>query len=185
MVQQVDIRQINVLSFARSKADIGGEAALASLPRLAGHLVEDSASRVDGAVPVHWRLRGREVPMPGGPVQVWLDLQAQARVVLVCQRCLEPVGLDLSIRRSYRFVGSEKQAEAEDLDSDEDVLALGGALDALELLEDELLMTVPMVPMHDVCPHTHRDLISDASDGASPAVPARRPFAALAALKKQ
>ncbi|MFC3217232.1 hypothetical protein [Comamonas sp. JC664] len=46
----------------------------------------------------------------------------------------------------------EATAAALDDESEEDVLVLAPQIDALELIEDELLMALPMVPMHEVCP---------------------------------
>lgn len=58
----------------------------------------------------------------------------------------------LYVDRSFRFVPDEETAELEDDDSDEDVLALSSEFNLLELIEDELLMEVPVVPRHEVCP---------------------------------
>ena len=39
-----------------------------------------------------------------------------------------------------------------DEDSDEDVLALTPSLDLLPLVEDELILALPLVPRHEACP---------------------------------
>ena len=57
--------------------------------------------------------------------------------------------------------------------------ALTRALDLRELIEDELLLAMPLVPRHEVCPEplpvrTDEDMPDDAPN----------PFAALAALKR-
>jgi uncharacterized protein len=43
-------------------------------------------------------------------------------------------------------------AAAQDELAEEDVLALSRSFDLVELVEDELLMEMPLAPMHDVCP---------------------------------
>jgi uncharacterized protein len=55
--------------------------------------------------------------------------------------------------------------------------------DALEVLEDELLMALPLVPMHDICPSTPVFSAGEA-DMVELAAEKPNPFAALAQLKK-
>jgi uncharacterized protein len=134
----------------------------------------------DGAPPpISWRVRGEKRQVSGGPAQIWLHLQAQAMVWLSCQRCLQPVRTELSVDRAIRFVPGEDQAEALDAESEDDVLALARSLDLRSLIEDELLLALPIVPRHDACPDTAP---ARAQADATPA-PAQSPFAALAALK--
>ena len=56
------------------------------------------------------------------------------------------------VERRIRFVDGEDAGGALDADSDDDVLALTPALDLHELVEDELLLALPLVPRHEVCP---------------------------------
>jgi uncharacterized protein len=84
----------------------------------------------------------------------------------------------LNIQRSIRFVAHEQEALAEDLDSDEDVLALTETFDAMEWLEDECLLALPLVPVHDKCPQP-LPLPNNEDAEETP-----HPFAALAQLKK-
>lgn len=74
---------------------------------------------------------------------------------------------------------------AEALDnSDDDVLALTHELDVHALIEDELLMAIPLIPRHDAMPRTRPLVSSDAGfDAAQADQP--HPFAGLAALKAQ
>ena len=60
--------------------------------------------------------------------------------------------LVLPVDRWFRFVPDEEAAAAEDDLSEEDVLALEPKMDLCTLLEDELLMAIPLVPMHEECP---------------------------------
>ena len=56
------------------------------------------------------------------------------------------------VDRSFRFVPDEQTAAAEDDESEEDLLALSADFDLMELIEDELLMELPVAPRHAVCP---------------------------------
>ena len=107
-------------------------------------------------------------------------LQARASVPLQCQRCLQQVLQDLNVDRRFRFVRSEEEAERLDESSEDDVLVLGPRLDLQELLEDELILALPLVPKHDgPCPAPLPMPLDELEDEA----PAPSPFAALAALR--
>jgi uncharacterized protein len=63
------------------------------------------------------------------------------------------------------------------------VLALPRWLDLHELVEDELLLALPLVPMHGRCPQALPMAVGvEALETAAEAAP--RPFAALAGLKR-
>jgi uncharacterized protein len=128
---------------------------------------------------VDWTAQFEARTQPGGAREPWLHLQAQARVWRDCQRCLQPVALDLAVDRSFRFVTDEDTAAALDADSDEDLLALSRQFDLRALLEDELLLELPLVPRHEACPEPLAAAVEPASEVAS-----EHPFAALAALKR-
>ena len=118
-------------------------------------------------------------PHPGeAKGAIWLDLTAHADLPLTCQRCLKTMPVSLNVDQRVRFVETEAQAEAEDEEAEEDVLALTPEFDLLALVEDELILAVPLVALHGEC----------SPEGYDPAVeePPEKtnPFAVLAALKK-
>lgn len=125
------------------------------------------------------------------PRQLWLHLRAEGAVPLICQRCLEPFWQPLSLARWFRFVADEATAAAEDESCEEDLLVLDGPrYHLLELVEDELLLAAPMIPMHDVCPRPLPLVAGVALGQAMPdhaATGPKRPnpFSALAALKSR
>ena len=84
----------------------------------------------------------------------------------------------------YRFVATEDIAMAEDDESEEDLLVMEPQFDLLALLEDELLMALPLVPMHDECPEPPVLRVGDA-DVPEEAPTKPNPFAMLAQLKKK
>ena len=128
--------------------------------------------------------RGQSRPVAGSEAQTWLHLAARARVWAECQRCLQPVALDLEVVRPLRFVAGEDAAAALDAESEDDVLALPRSLDLHELIEDELLLALPLIPMHNQCPQGLPMSVGEASvEAAAEAAP--KPFAALAALKRE
>lgn len=176
-----DPLKLEMEAFAREGAALQGEWPATSLPRLA----EAAAPESDPAQwpAVSWSAHGEIRTPRGGETQVWLELAAQAQVALTCQRCLKPVREDLAVSRWFRFVRDEGQAAELDMDSDDDVLALARHLSLRDLVEDELLLALPVVPRHEVCPEPlpHANV---EDDEAAPAEKRPNPFAALAALKK-
>ena len=87
----------------------------------------------------------------------------------------------LHAERRVFFVQGEDAAEALDAESEDDVLALTPALDLADLIEDELLLALPLVPRHERCPEPLAPAFVEDDAAADPA---DHPFAALAALKR-
>ena len=111
-----------------------------------------------------------------------MALQARAEVALQCQRCLQPMASTIDIDRVFRFAADEREAERLDEETDDEVLVLEPSLDLHALLEDELILALPLVPRHEECPQPLLPAMpsDDAGDDAS-AKP--NPFAVLAALR--
>jgi uncharacterized protein len=89
----------------------------------------------------------------------------------------------VQVQRSFRFVADEATAAAEDDTAEEDLLALSRSFDVLELVEDELLMEMPVAPRHDVCPEDVKMSVAD-PDFESAAAERENPFAVLGRLKQ-
>lgn len=173
-----DPARLDVQRFARDGAELSGAWPLAGFARLVASAVADDG--VPGVV--DWRVRGEWRRPRGHEAQPWLHLSASARLALQCQRCLQPVAVDLAADRSFRFVAGEATAAELDADSEEDVLALPRALDLHELLEDELLLALPLVPRHDTCPTPVPMSFGD--DTAATVEDPPHPFEVLRTLKR-
>lgn len=165
-----DPRRLDVAALAADAAQIEGCWPLAGFARLCD---EHPADAPPPAGEVRWRASGERRTLPGAGPQVWLHLQAMTTVWRICQRCLQPVALPLEVRRSLQFVADETLAAELDADSEDDVLALERALDLHALVEDELLLALPMVPRHDACPQPLPSAASSVEEDAP------HPFAAL------
>jgi uncharacterized protein len=176
-----NLRRLDVQAFARDQQSLEGEVPLSDFERL----VEDAVAVLESQT-VHWSVKGEvRKDTSTGDQSVWLVIKAESYVALKCQRCLEPVVTPLEFENSFRFVATEDQAALEDEEAEEDVLSWEPKPDILALIEDELLMALPMVPMHDDCPVQvksqagEEDLEQEAAESEKP-----NPFATLAALKK-
>ena len=162
--QQIDIRR-----FAESGRHLEGEISLEDCPRLkqvasAGEdpiaFVLDFEKQHDGRLVIHGDIHGQ--------------------VVQECQRCLQPATIDLNCEVSIGVVGSE--AEAELLPDGLDPVIVEDELNLIELIEDELLLALPIVPAHEHC-DLPESILSGEDHNTEP--PKREnPFAVLASLKK-
>lgn len=171
--------KLDVAALAHDGASLAGEWPVASLERLADSAAPEAP--VGGWPALSWALHGEVRQAKTSRAQIWLHLTASAQVALTCQRCLQPVHEDVDIDRWIRFVDTEAEAAALDADSEDDVLALPRHLDARELIEDEMLLALPLVPRHDVCPEP----LAHVEEEAQPETEERpNPFAKLAALKR-
>ena len=120
---------------------------------------------------------------------VWLDGHVETKVSVECQRCLNSVGLELVLDFHLALVDDESLIER--LDEDADFIVLGeseattkGSFDApatadlLSLMEDELLLLMPLSPKHDACEHKHQPAAQEAAEEKRD-----NPFDVLAGLK--
>ncbi len=99
-----------------------------------------------------------------------------------CQRCLSPVLTSVRAQQSFRFVADEATAAALDDEAEEDILVISRDFDALALVEDELILSLPLVPLHDMCPELLPTTAVDPEFEMAAEKP--HPFAVLAGLKK-
>jgi len=178
MKDRFDPRAIELLAFCRSGVTLQGKWPQAGLQRLAGSL----AGAGPDAVPVAWSASGELRPVAGGEPETWLHLKAATTVALQCQRCLQAMTEALQVDRHFRFVRGEAEAARLDEVSEDDVLELPPRLDLQELVEDELILALPLVPRHERCPTPLP--VGDEAEAPGEA-PAPHPFAALAALRRR
>lgn len=187
MHKNFDLNRLNVKAFAREEISLEGLQDLSQFSRLAeleANLGAISQEEMPGSTQVAWAIQGELVPVSGGSEQIWLHLKAELHLPMQCQRCMGAVNVLVSSDQSFRFVADEATAEAEDEASEEDLLVLTPELNVWELIEDELIMSAPIVPKHDICPTlVPMSAVDDAFEEALDARP--NPFAALAQLKKK
>ena len=171
--------RLNVPAFTAAAATLDANDPVPGYERLAAEL----ASAAPDAV-VRWEVSGEERPGADGKATSWIHVEAETTVPLVCQRCLAPVDTPISVDRWFRFVADEATDEAQDEESDEDLLVISRDFDLHTLIEDELLMEIPVMPVHDVCPVPVRLSSSDEDfEAAEEAKP--NPFAVLEALRSR
>jgi len=108
--------------------------------------------------------------------------EIDVEVKMVCQRCLELVVLPIHSECTYAVV--KEGADSESLPKGYDVLEVGeDPLDLLTLVEDELLLALPIVPAHDPEDCQQPEGL-DEPEPSENEVTRSNPFSVLAQLKR-
>jgi uncharacterized protein len=178
MKNNLDLKQLDILTFAKNASALSGEYDLASFTRLRQEDARESTNEA-----VTWSLRGQEIKSEGGEAQIWLHLKANTHITMTCQRCLTPATFDLDVDRDFRFVSSEQIALEEDDENEEDLLVIDRKFNSFELIEDELIMSLPIVPRHQSCHNAYLESLAK-ENAQSPEFERPNPFAVLEQLKK-
>lgn len=197
------IKPIDAFAFAHSGKEAQGTIPLVRLTRAVDGLPEQPAGE---AGLVTWSVRGemgKAGLLQGQPL---LHIHVRANPVVVCQRCNEPfaypvdsevllqlVKSEADLDDGFAFGGHAAGFEDEDGDGEEAGNAGKGFVsnqpekvvgshhfDLLAQIEDELILSVPYVPKHDVCPGAQA---KDSEASQEPVVKRPSPFAVLEQLK--
>ncbi len=116
-----------------------------------------------------------------GDIIIW-QLATQGNLWQTCQRCLEPVATKLNYNNQLILLKHERHLGLIEQDSDYlllDEIVENHKLYLLPIIEDELLMLLPMSPKHEHCDM----LVSSTSEIID--ISEENPFAMLAKLKTQ
>ena len=100
-------------------------------------------------------------------------------LTLRCERCNEPMRFELARKVPFRFVGDERELNALPIEDDEMEVVVGSSgMALLPWIEDEAILSLPLVPRHEDC-GLPLPGIADRVESGRP-----NPFAALAGLKR-
>ena len=137
----------DIETLAARKATLAGELKLGDLARLSDYLCttrgwDDRRRAGTGVVRA-------ELTFGLGQLGVLaLKLGYEAKLSVVCQRCLEPCELDISNQVEFAVMTSEALA-AELMEGDEPIiLENDDRLCPAQLIEDELIVSIPLAPKH-------------------------------------
>lgn len=155
---------------AEREAKLNGYVDLRSMPELATLLVEN-----DGQVEVElsFSLNEQKLRIVSGV--------AKTQVKQRCQRCLDPVTIDISAEINLAVVLNEEQAK--NLPRNYDPLLVEEGVELASLVQEELILSLPAVAYHENCEvqTTFGDL-NDTTQARQEDKP--NPFSVLADLKK-
>ena len=158
---------------AHRELSLTGRLMVASMPRLASALV---SSRGEANVTLHVArdLSGRTVT--SGHIE--------AEIEMTCQRCLN--GVRIAVRAEPRLAWVKSDSEAEALPPEyEPLVSTDGHIAIVDLVADELLLALPLVPKHGDGTACEMKMVASALEAPSTVEERRKnPFAELAKLKR-
>ncbi|WP_233491555.1 MULTISPECIES: YceD family protein [Wohlfahrtiimonas] len=137
--------------------------------------LRDAVHSVDS--PIRFRIQGETNALG----QKEINGNVEVTLSQICQRCLEPfeTKFDLPIH----WIPVKDESEQEFIGDDEAILVVDeDDVNLLELLEDELLLALPLVPKHDLNEDCEG---KDYLEKLQPQEETRQPFAELAELLKK
>ncbi|PMS35651.1 uncharacterized protein B0G57_101689 [Trinickia symbiotica] len=197
----IDPHELDIFEFARSARQAAGSVRVSQLPRMLNEVPAEAPERdtaftwqAEGSTQPELQDDGSEAQQP------YLRLAVHGSAWLECQRCLTPYEQSFDVDATYRLVETDEEADEYPLDDDDlDVIVGSRQFDLVDLIEEELLLSLPLVPKHEVCPQVHESLSSGAAgraedddgeavgeneNGESGESGKPNPFAALEALKR-
>ena len=169
---------IDNLVFAKNNEQLTGILTQADFPRLAELLQSESTYSADSNAKlapssINYTLQGNSDAVG----QHYLHLKLNANITTTCQRCMTEMPLKLELNFNYLIgdaaVNDIEASEIEGSD-DLDLQQASVAMDLKALIEDEIIMAMPIAPIHQ---EDCGAIITQSGDKANP-------FAALKGLIK-
>jgi DUF177 domain-containing protein len=128
---------IDGLQFARAALERRGVVSMERLPRLA-----QSQCSTEG---LKYHLRGGRAG--NGEPCLWLSVRGSME--LPCQRCLDPIQVPIAIDAELQL--AESVLEISEADDEIDRVLASRRMDVASLVEDEVILALPMAPRHEEC----------------------------------
>ncbi len=165
---------VDVFDLAQTGEARSGVLSIGTMPRLQPQL----AAGADGEV--RYTLQG----LTDAQRRPAARLTLHATLSLPCTHCDKPVPFVLDAQRDYYFVRDERALEVIDVDDAEEEPLVGDKrFDLAQLIEDELILGLPIAPRHPACQDEIEAAEAASGSEAGQAAPTQRPFAVLASLK--
>lgn len=160
---------IDGLEFARARAKLAGAWPVAEFPRLRDVLRTEAGS-------LRYELEG----LPQAQGRPALLLRVQGTLELTCQRCLGALVFPLQVDSLLRLAATQSEVDAEPLEADgpESIVA-GREMAVKAMVEDEVLLAIPIAPRHEACGGGRRADLPLAPEAAGAG---KSPFAGLRGL---
>jgi uncharacterized protein len=157
---------IDSLDFAHNGGELRGVVPLAEMPRM-----HDILASADGEI--SFFVRG--IPDKNGKPMLEVSVAGQCQ--LICQRCLKAFAHTVKLVSLLRLAqaGELNEFSADDNDDEMDSIIADRHLDVINMLEEEILLSLPFAPKHPV--GACQPLVENLNNSAT------HPFATLEALK--
>jgi len=128
---------IDGLQFARAALERRGVVGIERLPRLA-----QLQCSTEG---LEYHLRGGRT----GNGKSCLRLSVVGSLELPCQRCLDPIRIPIAIDAELQL--AQNAREISEADDEIDRVLASRHMDVASLVEDEVVLALPMAPRHEDC----------------------------------
>ena len=157
--------QLKLFNFAKKEISLSGLNQISDFPKIS----EIASNKRDNVkVDLSFYLKNNKTPCVDGIIE--LD------IVLVCQRCLDDLSIALKVNFNLAFVKHNHQSE--ELDSHYEIYVIEEEeLKTHDLISDEILLSIPMVPTHDY------DCIKEINEQEIVEGKSENPFAILKKIK--
>lgn len=170
------------------------------LPRyIEPYKLADHKGRISGALPEHWFERAKKDllhSIQSVHADLIFDRDEEGRRVVIgqivlqaeqlCQRCLQPMQIELELSLNYGLVFHEQMGEQLPAHLDAWQVVPDEKVDVLPIIEDEIILSVSEFAMHDPgqCNIKKQFLGGSTDDKNSKAVEKENPFSILGQIKK-
>lgn len=136
-MNRFDPKEIDPLRFCKMTQAWEIHGGLSEFPRLFAEFAEGK---------LHCRITGR-IDKHDGCI---LRLEITGEVETTCQRCLGSLMQEINIANDISLARDEAELERRDADHDADMdtILMSTKLSLIELIEDEVLLGLPLAPMH-------------------------------------
>lgn len=173
--RSTEARRFDALGLAARGESFGGEVDVARRARIA-----DRLAPLSSVAPITWEIAGGH----DGVGRPTLTVTIKGNLPLVCQRCLQPFELPVAQHTELLLARTENELQPLDDSGETEVVLAAAPLDAMTLVEDEILLSLPFAPSHaeEQCPLRLAALAGSKAATAAPSTTS--PFARLSALKK-
>jgi len=132
---------IDGLEFARTGGKLQGEWPVADFQRLRDVLHANTGS-----------LRYELIGVPQEQGRPALRLRLEGMLQLVCQRCLGALEFPFRIETPLQLAATQSEIDAEPIEAEgPERIVARREMPVHDLIEDELLLAIPIAPRHDHC----------------------------------
>ncbi|EIJ42863.1 putative metal-binding protein, possibly nucleic-acid binding [Beggiatoa alba B18LD] len=161
---------IDPIRLAQQGVNLRGLLPIAQMTR-----IHDSLCDTQGDVAIDWQFSKDEQARP------IIQGTLKAQLVITCQRCLQPMVFELNAPVALMILRSEQ--DEEDVPEPFEALTLEKTPVSLsDMIEDELVLAIPIVTYHEQCPQ--HDYVLPDSTPIIESKPVQNPFTILSTLKK-
>uniref|UniRef100_UPI00402AC4C5 YceD family protein n=1 Tax=Turicimonas muris TaxID=1796652 RepID=UPI00402AC4C5 len=131
---------VDVYRMSRDKRKIEGKVKVGDMKRLA-----ETASNHDDIFDYVITGMTGKLGWPGAIMEL------HGKVAVPCNRCNNPVDVPIDREVVFRFAKSEEEADTIPIEEDDDTEVVVGSekLNVMDWIEEEIILSIPLVPSHD------------------------------------